>query len=176
MNTMLSDLLPTRSNSISQTVSYDLTAMPPLSFSPVEAYRLLEISHGTHVLEFTPCEQVSDPFLKGTLGWVPEQAFQMEAFDQAPLENDPDHVYPMHWRAIADNEHVTGDLDPTMSTTMVRTCKPRPRFHAECVSDNASNTGARLCCPRRCQRSFQSLPQVFGPKRQTRTRSPDWTS
>lgn len=47
---------------------------------------------------------------------------------------------------------------------------------AERDSDNTSNTGARLCCPRCCQSSFQSLPQVVCPDGQTCTRSPAWAS
>jgi hypothetical protein len=170
------DLVPTRANSVSNTVSKDLPPVPQMIFRPSKLSGYLRSITAAHVLEFTPCEQISDPFLKGTFGCVPGQALQMEAFDEAPLENVPDHLCPKHWRTIPDDEHVTGDLVPPLSTTMVRTCKSRSRLHAECVSENASNTDARLCCPSCCQRSFQSLPQVFGPNRQTRTRSPAWAS
>ena len=55
-------------------------------------------------------------------------------------------------------------------------CMSRIRLQAEYVSENASNTGARLCRPKCCQSSFQSLPQVVCPNGQTCTRSPAWAS
>ena len=95
---------------MNETVTQRLLAMPePRTSQQQGVLKLSEIA-ATHILEFTPFEQIPDAFLRIELGRIGRQTFQVDACSSTSRQEIFDRLAVMDGGTIPDDEQIPWDL------------------------------------------------------------------
>ncbi len=95
---------------MNETVTQRLLAMPePRTSQQQGVLKLSEIA-ATHILEFTPFEQIPDAFLRIELRCIGGQTFQVNACSRPSRQKVFDRLAVMDGRTIPDDQQFPRDL------------------------------------------------------------------
>lgn len=95
---------------MSKTLVQNVLSMAQAFFSVPKLLSHLGHLPTAEILDLTSLEQVPDPLLGIEFWRIAGQAFQMEPFGRPSLQKGFDHLCPMDWSVIPDNQQLARNL------------------------------------------------------------------